>query len=173
VNEDQLETWKNVTAGRFVLVRMSALGQRTHEMINAGRTFHLTPAERRVNQELVANDDQDPFMDGTLQPVRLLEGTEENIVKNPNHLSDEDVRTMFGLHWKTFEARVKEITNPSTLERLLQVARESETEATVRQVEAVQMQLREVAPPLFETVEVLSSGAPNTGPEGIRPVTPH
>ena len=173
MNEEQLESWKNATAGRFVLTRMSTMGQRTYEMIGPNKTFAVTPAERRLNQELVASEELDAFKNGTLQPVRLPEGTEPDLLQNPNHIAEDEVKGMFGLHWKTFEKRLQEITNPSTLETLLELARQDDVNATVRQLEAIQARMKEVAPPLFDNVEVVATGPTNTGPVGIRPVTPH
>ena len=169
---EDLETWKNATEGRFVLARMSALGQRTYEMIGANKTFHVTATERRYNQELVADEGSDAFLNGTLQPVRLPDGTEPALLKNPNHIAEDEVRGMFALHWKTFEKRLQEITNSSTLHRLLELARQDEVNATVRQLEAIQERLKVVEPPLFESVEVATTGPTNQGPS-IRPVTPH
>lgn len=174
MESDQLETWRNVTAGRFVLTRHSALtNQRQYEMIGPGKTFHVTPTERRLNQELAADDELDSFLNGTLQPVRLLDGTEEGLLNNPNHIADDDVAGMFKLHHKTFGARLQQITNTAILNRMLEVAREDDVNATVRQVEAIQARIREVDPPMFETAEVTTSAVPVAGgPSDLRPVSP-
>jgi hypothetical protein len=175
-DEGDFESWQNATRGRVVITKLDARGQKRHDMVGPGKIFHVTPRERRMNQELAANEDQDVFMNGTLQPVRLLEGTEDakEIAASPNHISETDVKGLFKAHHKTFEKRVAEITNPATLERLLEVAREDEVNATVRQVELVQARLAEVAPNMAdERTPVVVDGNPGSSPEtGLKPVTP-
>lgn len=172
-NDDaDLETWKNATKGRVVIQRLSALGERRHEMIGGGKMFHLTPRERRVNQELAANRDLDVFLNGTLQPVRLVEedADSQSLKGNPNHLAEDDIKSLFRAHHKTFEARLSEITNSSALEHLLAVAKEEDTRATVKQLERIRARLTEVDPSNVEYVTTHAEPDPRS--TGMKAMTP-
>jgi hypothetical protein len=166
---DEIETWKNVTRGRVVLWRLGALGQKRSEMIGADKLFHITPRERRMNQEAAANEDLDVFLNGTLQPVRLIETSDDfkQLTANPNLLGDdEQVSRLFRAGPDVFAARLAEIKNPSALERLLQLANQDETGATVAQLRMIQARLDQVQPPI-NSVHMGGEERP-----AIKPVTP-
>lgn len=171
-DQDEIETWQNVTKGRVVLQRLGALGQKRAEMIGAERTFHITPRERRMNQEAAANEDLDVFLNGTLQPIRLLEGSEDyaQLTANPNLLGDDQqIRRLFKAGPDVFATRLAEIKNVSALERLHVLAMQDETGATVAQLRMVEARIEQVQP-------AINSVHPETagGPERplIKPVTP-
>lgn len=168
--DEDLETWKNSTKGRVVVQRLSALGERRHDMIGAGRMFHLTPRERRVNQELAANSDMDVFMNGTLQPVRLIEDDPDSqaVTGNPNHLNESEAEALFKTQYKVFATRLASISNPSALEYLLSLTQREEIHATVRQVERITARLSEVNP------DTMGSASENGRPSEVagRAVTP-
>lgn len=160
---DGLELWKNPGQAQVVILRAAANGPR-HELISGGRTFTISPDDRRMNQNMAANEDLDIFSNGILQPVQLLEETEERLLGNPNHMGEDDIRSFFKLHHKTYEKRIADISNPVLLQRLLDVAKEQD--ATVRQVEMIQQRLDTVAPPLSQPDDI-------AGPvPHIKPVTP-
>lgn len=155
-NEDLYETWRNETQGMVVLKRVSRTGDLTDEVLTAGKVIHLTPAERRMNQELVAEEAYDYFTNGTLSPVRLIE-TEEDAAElrtNPNHISEDEMKGLFkSRSLKAFQERVDQITNPVALNKLLRLA-ESE-DATIKQVDAIKGRLEKVSPSLFSEVKTV------------------
>lgn len=176
---DQLETWRNVTKGRVVVRKVGALGQIRHEMIGPGKTFHLTPQERRMNQEVAANEDLDFFMNGILQPISLSDSEDAEFLKNnPNLLGDdEQIRRLFKANDDTFAERLAEIKNASALERLKEIAYQDETRAALPQIRMIEARLSQVAPAIEN---VHPDTAPNTadpsnsrgGEKGIKAVTP-
>jgi len=146
---DELETWKNPTEGRVWINRLDRHGELEKvEVIAGGRTFHISSAERRLNQEMAYNSDLDLFANGTLTPVRMIEGSDDarEFAANPNLLTEDDMR---GLVRKTkastdsFVERLATIKNPATLERLLSLAREED--APLSRVEAIQGRLGELS----------------------------
>lgn len=146
---DELETWKNPTAGRVWINRLNHRNELDKvEVIAGGRTFHISSQERKLNQEMAYSPDLDLFANGTLTPVRLIEGSEDarEFAANPNLLTEDDMR---GLVKKTkgatdaFVERLATIKNPATLERLLSLAREED--APLSRVEAIQSRLGEVS----------------------------
>lgn len=153
---EELETWENVSRGRVVIKHKAGeYGRFKDELVNGGKKFHITQDDRRLNQELAANDGLDPFMNGILSPVRLLENSEdaEAILANPNVMGESEMADLVKGHFKSLEKRLGDITNPVTLERLLAVAKQSD--ASVSKVEAITARLQEVAPSLAN--EILSS----------------
>lgn len=166
---DEFETWKNATLGRVVLKKYNQRGELSDEMMPGGKVFHIKPAERRINQEMAALPELDMFQNGQLTPVRLIDTEEDakEIASNPNLLSESEMRDLFKGHWKTFESKVSEVSNLTTLERLLQVA--NEVDAKVRQVEVIQARIAEINP--VEHVEINHAGAVDER-TGLRPVTP-
>lgn len=166
----ELESWMNSTPGRVWVNKFDARGNLAAEIIASGRTFHLSPQERRVNQEMAASEELDVFSNGTLQPVRLLEGDESDveIASKPNHLSDSDIKDLVKAHHKTLEKRLEQISNPSALERVLEAA--LEVDASVSTVERIKSRMREVAPSLY--TEVATVSGPAVGREKLKAVTP-
>lgn len=168
---DQIETWQNVTKGRVVLQRLGALGQKRPEMIGADKVFHITPVERRMNQEAAANEDLDVFLNGTLQPLHLLEDSEDykTLTANPNLLGDDDqIRRLFKANNDVFAARLAEIKNPSALERLLVLAQQDETGATVAQLRMIEARNQQVTP----KIDSIHPDAPDGERNAIKAVTP-
>lgn len=142
-----LETWQNIGRGR-VVIRRDTLHGRKDEIVSGGKTFHIAEEDRRRNSELAASVDLDPFKNGVLVPVRLLDGTEDaaEIAENPNLMGETEMVALLKGNFKTLEKRVGEIRNPVVLERMLELARTED--ATVGKLEAVKARLAEVAPSL-------------------------
>lgn len=159
------EVWKNATKSQIVLLRNGGPGGAPrHEMITGERTFSISPDERRMNQNMAANPELDVFCNGMLQPVQLLEETEPEMTENPNHIPDDQLPRFFKLHYRTFDKRVQEISNPIVLQRLIEIG--PDQDATVRQIELVQTRLREVSPGVGPR-DMDEEGMPK-----IKPVTP-
>lgn len=171
-----LESWRNVTQGRVVVIKLSAQGQRRHEMVGPDRTFHLTPRERRINQELAANEDLDVFLNGTLQPVRLTDSPDApELLDNPNHLTDAEARGLFRKDMPTFAERVHAIKNPSALQRLVDLAENDEkVKATVMQLRVLKARLELVQPAAISHVRADVASGEKEAPSGtgIKAVTP-
>lgn len=141
--EPELETWQNSTKGRIGVLKFDHRGDLRNELVRSGMNVHLTQAERQINQEKAASAELDVFSNGHLTPVRLLEGTEDakEIASNPNLMGESDLRGLFKAHWKTFDTKVKEITNTITLNRLLALSDDDSVNATVKQVATIRKQI--------------------------------
>lgn len=169
MSASEFESWKNSTPGRVVLKKYTQRGDLGDEMIAGGKVFHISPKERRINQEMAATPELDMFQNGFLTPVRLIETEEDakEIASNPNLMSETEMADLFKGHWKTFESRVSEVSNLNTLNRLLEVA--STVDAKVRQVEVIRARIEEISPE--DHVEIAHAGS--TDPmTGLRSVTP-
>lgn len=142
------ETWRNATQGYVVLAKLDRRGERADEVVAGGRTVLISPEERSLNSYPVgaATEALDVFKNGMMVPVRLIDDTEDKaeIESNPNLKSEGELRDLFTLHWKKFEAEVAQITNVVTLNRLKEIAQEGD--ATVRQVNVIESRVAEVDP---------------------------
>lgn len=134
-----VETWRNTLAGKVVVNRIGEYGRMVASVVHGGRTFQITPQERRMNQSGIATPEQDPFTNGTLAPVELVDGEPdtEALRANPNALSEEDLPKLFQLKGAEFVERIAQITNHAPLARLVELARDPRYDATLSQYEAL------------------------------------
>jgi hypothetical protein len=148
------ETWENTGMSRVVLKKYSHSGELVDEMLNGRRKIMVTPHERRLNQELAANKHLDPFANGTLSPVHLIETADdlEEIKANPNLMSETDMKDLLKGHFKKLEARLAEIDSEPILNRLLEVA--SEEDASLSKVNAIKTRLDSFKPDYVTEVTV-------------------
>lgn len=165
------ESWKNTTAGRIFLKKYNQRGELAAEMIPGGKVFQISPKERRINTEMAAGPELDFFSNGQLTPVRLIDTEEDakEIASNPNLMAESEMVDLFKGHWKSFEARVNDIGNLTTLQRLLEVAQSDAVDAKVRQMEAIKARIDEISP--AGHVEITHAGSVDER-TGLKPVTP-
>lgn len=173
--QPELETWENASMSQLFIQKFNSKGDIIHEMIGGRRKVHVSPVERRMNQEIAASNDLDMFANGTLVPVHLIDSEEDSEVlqANVNAMSETAMKAVFRSQIKTFTAKIDEIANPIALRRLMEIAKE--IDASIRQVEVIQARLAELSPDITETT-IMGSGssvgtrAPDT--ERSRAVTP-
>lgn len=160
--EPEVETWMNAAPGMVVVKRLDHRGDFTKdEVVYSGKSLHITPQERRMNQEMAASADQDVFQNGFMTPLRLVGSAEEEreIAANPNLMSESDMRGLFKGHWKSFDAKLATITNTVALQRMLAMAEDPEIDASVRQVQRIKDRLGEVSPTGNRVIEVEQAGS--------------
>lgn len=87
----ELEVWKNVTKGMRWYTRFDARGLESDARVLGGRTFTLTPFERQINQEKAASGELDLFRNGTFLLVRGAESTNEEEIRSPASLSNDEI----------------------------------------------------------------------------------
>jgi hypothetical protein len=141
----QNEIWMNPTAGTVFLLKMDHRGELTrYEQVNSGRKFNITTEERQLNMERAADESLCVFRNGTLQPVRLIAEDEETreLASNPNAMSESDMKALLSGHFKTFEAKLAQINNGATLERMLALAYDQDV--TIKRVQSIQGRIGEV-----------------------------
>jgi hypothetical protein len=164
------EAWKNAGAGLIVIKKTNQKGDFGEEAVLGGKVIQISPKDRRANSEMAATEELDVFKNGMLTPIRLIDSEEDavEIASNPNLMTEQDMKDLFKSHWKTFETRIGEIANETTLTRLLEIGRIED--AKVRQVEAIEARLADVRPVShIEVVQQSGAAGPMTS---IKPVTP-
>lgn len=134
-----IETWQNETSGIVAINRVGEYGRQIVDLIAGKRRFQITPQERRMNQNAVNSAEQDIFTNGTLRPIDLLDDDPdtERLLANPNIVDESDLPKLFLLKGEQFRQRIAEITNPTAVARVLELARDPANEATLFQYETV------------------------------------
>lgn len=165
----EAEVWRNTTPGTTFITKIGEYGKRISELIYGGRSFSLTPQERRINQAGYATDDLDLFRNGTFQPVTLIDGEydTETLRENPNILSDVDIKKLFKQHGEAFDQRIEQITSEAVLNRVQELAREPRHQVTLQQYETVRKHQRslqgdEDTPPADQDPNISGLGRPVT-----------
>jgi hypothetical protein len=161
--------WKNRSAGLVALQRLGDYGRTRTELVHGGRVFHITPQERRMNQNQVAVEALDPFTNGMLGPIHLVDGEvdTELLRANPNTFEDSDIQKLFKIKGEAFAARLEEVTSLAALDRFVELAREPRFGVTVHQYEMVKA--RQAAIKAHE-VEVNSPAEqPDRKPRAVTP----
>lgn len=89
-----VEIWKNVAAGMRYYRSLDAMGRETTSLVQAGRTFSLTPLERQLNQEMAASKQLDMFLNGTFLLVQASDDTNMDEIQSPNSITDREIVTV-------------------------------------------------------------------------------
>jgi hypothetical protein len=165
------EIWRNAIAGTVGIKKTDRRGELGTEVIRAGEKFQISTEDRLLNSDWAATEDLDVFKNGMLTPVKLLDGTEDaqEIASNPNLITESDMAALFSAHWKTFEQKLGQITNVTTLQRLLSMAEAEDTDATVRQVQSIRNRIAEVNPVQVVEHETV---VPPRSMSGMTPASP-
>jgi hypothetical protein len=162
-----METWQNTSKGRVQVKRFTGVyGETKAELIPGGRTFHVTPAERRMNSTASATPELDPWTNGTLVLVQGVDGEPdaELVAANPVAMTDDAVRELLDSHHKTFEKRLGDLSNPITLARILEIG--TEDGVSIKRIEQIRARLAEVTPGAVRTP---ARDAPADAPVGAIP----
>lgn len=158
------ETWESSIDGLIWLKKFDRRGDIIEERVKPHGKVLLTPEERRYNQEMIVEVANDPFQNGMLIPINLVETADdyEELRGNPNHLTEQDMRALLDnpKDLDGLEVSVANVSNPTTLQRLLAVAESEEVDATVKQVKIIRQRLAEIAvePSYTEVETVIAPG---------------
>ncbi len=120
----QRELWKNVSPGLRYFIKLDPIGNQTHGLVQAGKTFTISDIERQLNQEMAAEATADLFRNGTFVLVKPTEDTELDEVESVNSLSDNDIEVavseMLGDDTVPLELMMETVTSAVTAERILE-----------------------------------------------------
>lgn len=168
-----VEVWRNCTPGMTFITKLGEYGKRETELIYGDRTFSLTPGERRINQNNYAKPELDLFMNGTFQPVSLVDGEPDTarLMRNPNTLTDEDIKEMLAMRGEIFSQRINDISSEAVLARVLEMAREPRYEVTLAQYETIKLRQMDLKGDLDVAPPPSPGSDPNTGtlPRAVTP----
>lgn len=137
------ELWKNVAQGTRHYVRLDPIGNQTHGVVQPGKTFTITPLERRLNQEAAYATKADMFLNGTFILLQACEDTVLSEIESDDAVSDEEledaVRSAGEGDTVGIELMMERVESLVTAERILeelvvQDARQSLVDAAKRKV---------------------------------------
>lgn len=118
------EVWKNTSAGMRHYITLDPIGNQTSRVVQAGRTFTITPLERQLNQEAVWDSSADLFRNGTFIMLKGTEDTNSDEVESPNSVSDseieEAVHEALGGDSVPIEAMLEKVSSVQTAQRVLE-----------------------------------------------------
>ena len=120
----QRELWKNVSPGLRYYLKFDPMGNQTHGVVQAGKTFTIADVERQLNQEIAHDAEADLFRNGTFVLVKPTKHTNEDEVESVNSLSDQEIESavaeMLGDDSVPLELMMETVTSAVTAERLLE-----------------------------------------------------
>lgn len=140
------ETWRNESKVTVVVRKYDRHGDISHAVMAPGQTLVLSTTDRLANSDEAVSKKVDPFCNGLLHPVRIADDVEgyEEIASNPNILSEDELGKLFKGHHATFKKRVAEITNLSTLSRMMDLASDESVGASLAQVRTLEERTQEL-----------------------------
>lgn len=162
-----LEQWTNETRSQTGIARADERAPRGHriDLILPGRTFAITPEDRRLNATLIGDTRKDPFQNGRFSLQAAVETAEdvEELRSNPNTISQSEIEQLFvGGNMKQFNAQIAKITSVDAIQRVLDYANSSG--AAQARIDAVQARFDEIRPKT-ETPEAPAAGRGAAGQE--------
>lgn len=144
--ENFLEQWRFVGRGKLIIRRIGEFGRQHSSRVQGGMTFHVTAAERRLNQQAVAKPEYDPFTNGQCEAI-LLDPSDpdyEKLTTNPNVIREDDISRAFRLKGEKFRERLSHISSAASIRRLIELAEADNSDVTVPQWRALQARLAEL-----------------------------
>lgn len=146
---NDFETWNSSIDGVVWLKKFDRRGDIIEEQVKPHGKVILTPEERRYNQEMVAESSLDPFLNGMLIPIKLVESSDDyaELRGNPNHLTEDDMRGLLEnpKDLAGLASNVAKVSNPTTLQRMIALAESEEVDATIRQVSVLRQRLADLS----------------------------
>ena len=163
-----LETWKNQARGGTGIMKYDRYGNPVGERVPPGGTTTVTPRERRLNHDRSVSDELDPFKNGRLVAIRLLDSEPDTIAlkANPNGMSDTEIDKLFEMSTQEMSDRLDSVSNPLVLERAK--AKAEEKDATLRQVKVIDDHLDKLTPKARK-VRTLKDVRSDIGDENLPP----
>ena len=121
----KVEVWKNVAKGMRWYTKFDVAGRETDGKVLGGRTFTLTPFERQINQEKAATPELDLFRNGTFVLVRGATETNEDEIRSPSSLSQNELEGLvleILADPEQFDPILAEMSSPITIDRFKEFA---------------------------------------------------
>lgn len=144
--DQALEVWENPNNCMVGIAGLDHRGNQLHKVVAPHRKVNVTPEERELTESMTVSDESNPFKNGLLRPVRLVENHDFlPATETPNQKSDDDLKELFKKSGVAFKKSLVEIDSALTLGRLHAIG---EDQGSVKQLEAIRARLEEVAPEL-------------------------
>lgn len=158
----EFETWQNPNRHPIYLMVTERNGAKVDRVVRPGAKVEIRASDRRDLQARKLDPKKDPFTNGKLVPVQLIDDPEEFelLANNPNVVEDSEIEAYVKGKIAALRDFLSEVENPLIVRRALDIA--GETDAVPNKVKAIQARLEELEPP-----EEPTSLADDAGPDGI------
>jgi tRNA(His) 5'-end guanylyltransferase len=144
-----IETWENPNECLVAVVGLDHRGNYVDRLVNPHRRVNLTPEERELNEAMCALETLNPFRNGLLRLVKAASAATYEDLEPPvvteNAKSDEDFIALLKKVGVAFKKELEKIDSEIALSRFSRLAEEH---GSVKQKEAIDARLEEVAPKL-------------------------
>lgn len=134
-----IETWENVSHQINYIVRENRRGDEEYIEVSGAKKFKLSTYDRMLTEDKIVNPRLNPFQNGSFRPIVVPEDV--NIETNPNALSSEDIRQLFGASQAAWDEYMDVIDSPATLQRMLDIADRGEGDLTHRRYKELEQML--------------------------------
>lgn len=165
----ELEEWESVVRGTRGITRYSEKGERSPEIVPPGSIFHITPDERRRNQQRVRDKAKDPFSNGAFRLRTAVDSDANSVaakkISEKGAKADDDLQTILETPFgPKFTAKIDALSGSVAFERLYRLAREQEVGA--KKIDMIGARLKELDPDVVLVGEKLGVGAENPDDPG-------
>lgn len=134
-----IETWENVSHQINYIVRENRRGDEDYVEIAGPKRFKLSTYDRMLTEDKILNPRLNPFKNGSFRPVVVPEDV--TIENNPNALSADDIRNLFGASQVAWDEYMEVIDSPATIQRMLDMADRGDGELTHRRYKQLEQML--------------------------------
>jgi hypothetical protein len=86
-----VEVWKNTAHGMRWCRQHDRSGSEMTKIVQAGRTFSITPLDRQLNQDMAATPNQDLFRNGTFLLVKEADDTNADEIQSPDSITEYEL----------------------------------------------------------------------------------
>ena len=147
----KLETWVNESKSLIGVLKLDPIKGTRVDLVQPGRQILVTPEERRLTEDAVAKQADNPFRNGRFSPTHLVEDAEDvaAIRDNPNVISRGAIDDLLKAPVKTMESRLNAIDSADALQRILDVA--NEEGAATRKLQSIRDRITAVKGPGTKT----------------------
>lgn len=125
-----IETWENVSHQVNYIVRENRRGDEEYIEVSGPKKFKLSTYDRMLTEDKIVNPRLNPFKNGSFRPIMVPEDI--SIESNPNALSAEDIRNLFGASEMAWDEYMQVIDSPATLQRMVDMADRGDAELSHR-----------------------------------------
>lgn len=136
-----VETWENVSPGVNYIIRENRRGDEEYLAVEGARPFKLTTYDRMLTEDKIRDDRHNPFKNGAFRPVIVPEDV--TIESNPNAMSADDIRRLFGASDVAWDEYMNVIDSPSTFKRMIDMADGGEADLSHRRYQQLVSQYDE------------------------------
>ncbi len=151
------ETWLNPNAYPIYLMITERNGAKVDRAVRPGAKVEIRASDRRDLQARKLNPKKDPFTNGKLVPVQLIDDPEEFeiLANNPNVVEDSEITAFVKGKIAALRDFLAEVENPLIVRRAMDIAGEEDVHPN--KVKAIQARLDELDPEK-EPVSLASDG---------------